>query len=135
MNKPLSLNTQLTKLRSVIKLLKGTLPQSVVVLESGHRDTSRISLLKDIIYSLRDIQYELRGLTGYKAKRKAQVNHYSINEIEELLSAEISSISYPTHPLYAVYRANIDQAKTELETVAYFINDRQAKHKLNDDLF
>lgn len=134
MSKQLSLNTQLTKLRSVIKLLKGTLSISVVKLHSGHTDTSRISTLRDIIYSLRDIQYELRGLTEYRAKRSAQINHYTIDDIIDFLSNElISQVDGTFHPLY---RDNISTAKTELETVAHFLSLRQAKQELlNDELY
>lgn len=134
MSKQLSLNTQLTKLRSVIKLLKGTLSISVVKLPSGHTDSSRVSTLRDIVYSLRDIQYELRGLTEYRAKRSAQINHYTMTEIMELLSKELSSTTDGTfHPLY---RDNISTAKTELETVAHFLSLKQAKQELlNDELY
>lgn len=128
MNKALSLNTQLTKLRSVIKLLRDTLPQAVITLDSGHKDMSHRTRLQDIVYSLRDIQYELRGLTGYKAKRSKQINHYSINEIMSLLSEEINC-EPKRHP---EYRANIDKAKTELQTVEHYINNINIS---NDELF
>lgn len=134
MSKQLSLNMQLTKLRSVIKLLKGTLPISVIKLPSGHTDPSRVSTLRDIIYSLRDIQYELRGLTEYRARRSAQINHYAIGEILDLLSNElVSQVDGHTHPNY---KDNISTAKTELETVAHFLSLRQIKQELlKDELY
>lgn len=116
MNKALSLNTQLTKLRSVIKLLKESMPLSVIKTESGHVDLSHKTYLQDIIYSLRDIQYELRGLTGYKAKRSKQVNHYSIDEIMELLQTE------QTADISLKYKESLNQARIDLESVAYYIN-------------
>lgn len=116
MNKALSLNTQLIKLRSVIKLLKDSIPFSIIKTESGHTDLSHKTCLQDIIYSLRDIQYELRGLTGYKAKRSKQVNHYSIDEIMGILLIEQNSNASDK------YKDAIGLAYADLLTVAYYIS-------------
>lgn len=117
MKRPLSLNTQLTKLRIVNNLLKQTLPEAVRIKENGFTDTSRCDELKQVIYSLRDIQYMLRGL-DYKAHRSSQTRKMTIFEIRSYLESIFNSQAEPNQ----VYKQNIEKAYIELGSVQQFLS-------------
>ena len=116
MKRPLSLNTQLTKLRIVNNLLKQTLPEAIRIKENGFTDTSRRDELKQVIYSLRDIQYMLRGL-DYKAHRSSQTRKMTIFEIRSYLESIINSQAEPNQ----IYKQNIERAYIELGSVQQFL--------------
>lgn len=117
MKKSLSLNTQLTKLRTINNLLKQTMSEAVYIKENGFRDTSRCDELKQVIYSLRDIQYMLRGL-DYSAHRSAQTRKMTIFEIRDYMKSIIDSESNVCGKLY---KHNIFEAYTELGSVQQFL--------------
>lgn len=119
MKKPLSLNTQLTKLRIINNLLKQTIPEAICIKENGFRDTSRCDELKQVIYSLRDIQYMLRGL-DYSAHRSTQTRKMTIFEIRDYMKSIFES--KPEHDTCGkLYRYNIFKAYTELGSVQQFL--------------
>ena len=119
MKKPLSLNTQLTKLRMVNNLLKQTIPEAICIKENGFRDTSRCDELKQVIYSLRDIQYMLRGL-DYSAHRSTQTRKMTIFEIRAYLESIFKSENEHNR-CGKLYRYNIFKAYTELGSVQQFL--------------
>ena len=117
MKRPLSLNTQLAKLRLVNNLLKQTLPEAIRIKENGFTDTSKCDELKQVIYSLRDIQYMLRGL-DYKAHRSSQTRKMTIFEIRSYLESIFNSqAECPTQ----IYKQNIEKAYVELGSVQQFL--------------
>ena len=119
MKKPLSLNTQLTKLRMINNLLKQTIPEAIYTKENGFRDTSRCDELKQVIYSLRDIQYMLRGL-DYSAHRSTQTRKMTIFEIRAYLESIFKSEDKHNR-CGKLYRYNIFKAYTELGSVQQFL--------------
>ena len=119
MKKSLSLNTQLTKLRTVNNLLKQTISEAIYIKENGFRDTSRCDELKQVIYSLRDIQYMLRGL-DYSAHRSAQTRKMTIFEIRDYMKSIIDSDS-ESNICGKLYKHNIFEAYTELGSVQQFL--------------
>ena len=119
MKKPLSLNTQLTKLRMINNLLKQTIPEAICIKENGFRDTSRCDELKQVIYSLRDIQYMLRGL-DYSAHRSTQTRKMTIFEIRAYLESIFKSENEHNRG-GKLYRYNIFKAYTELGSVQQFL--------------
>ena len=119
MKKPLSLNTQLTKLRMINNLLKQTIPEAIYIKENGFRDTSRCDELKQVIYSLRDIQYMLRGL-DYSAHRSTQTRKMTIFEIRTYLKSIFKSENEHNR-CGKLYRYNIFKAYTELGSVQQFL--------------
>lgn len=135
MKKSLSLNTQLTKLRTINNLLKQTMSEAVYIKENGFRDTSRCDELKQVIYSLRDIQYMLRGL-DYSAHRSAQTRKMTIFEIRDYMKSIIDSESSVCGKLY---KHNIFEAYTELGSVQQFlvikgyVEEPQLQPQLQDD--
>ena len=142
MKKPLSLNTQLTKLRTVNNLLKQTIPEAIC-LSNGFKDTSRCDELKQVIYSLRDIQYMLRGL-DYSAHRSAQTRKMTIFEIRSYFESIISSKAEVYNYCGKLYKHNIFKAYTELGSVEQFLvlkgyiekqPDKQPQTIENDELF
>lgn len=142
MKKPLSLNTQLTKLRMINNLLKQTIPEAICIKENGFRDTSRCDELKQVIYSLRDIQYMLRGL-DYSAHRSTQTRKMTIFEIRDYMKSIFES--KPEHDTCGkLYRYNIFKAYTELGSVQQFLvlkgyieepSEPQPQTIENDELF
>ena len=122
----LSLNTQLTKLRLSISTLKAILPALIFTTESGYKDKSHYCVVRDIIYSLRDTLYELKGLPDYKASRSNQMRHYSIKEVLQTLLTIADA--------HSSFNANVADTlrdvKTNLETVDYYIDTKN-----NNDLF
>lgn len=116
MKSPLSLNTQLSKLRLVNNLLKQTLSEAVCEKDNGFKDTSRCTELNQVIYSLRDIQYNLRGL-DYTAKRSSQTRKMNILEIRKYLKSEIESDA-KCGPLY---KTNLQKIYIELNSVEQFL--------------
>lgn len=119
MKKPLSLNTQLTKLRTINNLLKQTIPEAVYTKKNGFRDTSRCDELKQVIYSLRDIQYMLRGL-DYNTHRSTQTRKMTIFEIRDYLESIFKSEDEHSR-CGKLYRYNIFKAYTELGSVQQFL--------------
>ena len=71
-------------------LLKQTIPEAICIKENGFRDTSRCDELKQVIYSLRDIQYMLRG-PDYSAHRSTQTRKMTIFEIRAYLESIFKS--------------------------------------------
>ncbi len=118
MKKALSLNTQLTKLRAVNNLLKQTISEAICVNENGFKDTSRCEELKQVIYSLRDIQYMLRGL-DYKAHRSSQTRKMDIIEIRAYFESIIETDKSNNYG--KLYRQNISKANIELASVQQFL--------------
>jgi len=90
MRKELSLNTQLTSVREAISLLK-QLVSNASILDLTY-EGSRAHSLQQLIYSLRDIQYRLRGLK-HKVARSSQERKLSIDEICDFLNSELN-LSY-----------------------------------------
>lgn len=129
MKKPLSLNTQLSKLRIVNNLLKQTLSEAVCEKENGFKDTSRCNELKQVIYSLRDIQYMLRGL-DYNAHRSEQTRKMSIDEIRAYLELEAQHTKCGE-----IYKRNIYCAYIELGSVQQFLQLKASSTNIDDDLF
>lgn len=126
MAKMLSLNTQLTKLRLSISTLKGILPALIFTTELGYKDKSHYCVVRDIIYSLRDTLYVLKGLPDYKANRSNQVRRYSIKEALQALTTVADM-----HSSFNADTANtLREVKTDLETVDYYIDTKN-----NEDLF
>ena len=119
MKKPLSLNTQLTKLRMINNLLKQTIPDAVCTV-NGFRDTSRCEELRQVIYSLRDIQYMLRGL-DYTAHRSSQTRKMSISEIRNYFESILNSNAELYNHCGKLYKQNIHKAHTELGSVEQFL--------------
>lgn len=119
MKKPLSLNTQLTKLRIINNLLKQTIPEAAYIKENGFRNTTLCDELKQVIYSLRDIQYMLRGL-DYSAHRSTQTRKMTIFEIRSYLESVLKSEN-EYNKCGKLYRHNIFKAYTELGSVQQFL--------------
>lgn len=124
MQKTLSLNTQLAKISTSIKRLRDLTTISPSDQGTQVTDQSTYSLdnhqfIVDIIYSLRDIKYDLLYAGMYKAKRKAQVKSYSIKEILQLLESK-SAPSNST--LSELYKQELQTIKIELETVEQYID-------------
>ena len=120
MKKPLSLNTQLAKLRIVNNLLKQTVSEAICINRNGFRDTSRCEELKQVIYSLRDIQYMLRGL-DYTAHRSAQTRKMTIFEIRDYFESIIKSKAEVYNYCGKLYKSNIYKAYIELGSVQQFL--------------
>ena len=134
MKKSLSLNTQLAKLRAVNNLLKQTLPEAICI-TNGFRDTSRCEELKQVIYSLRDIQYMLRGL-NYKAHRSSQTRKMTISEIQSYFESIIQSKNESYNCCGKLYKQNIHKAHIELSSVEQFLALKEQKQNIkNDELF
>ena len=119
MKNPLSLNTQLTKLRIINNLLKQTIPEAVCTV-NGFKDTSRCEELKQVIYSLRDIQYLLRGLK-YSAHRSTQTRKMTIFEIRNYFESILQSKGELYNYCGKFYRSNIQRAYIELGSVQQFL--------------
>ena len=119
MKKALSLNTQLTKLRTVNNLLKQSIPEAVFTKENGFKDSSLCEELRQVIYSLRDIQYMLRGL-DYKAHRSTQTRKMNIIEIREYLHTTYSKTAKDLD-CGKFFRHNLYIAYTELGSVEQFL--------------
>lgn len=119
MRKALSLNTQLTKLRSVNNLLKQTIPEAAISRENKTFDLSLCEELKQVIYSLRDIQYMLRGL-DYHAHRSAHIRKMGIIEIRTYLNNTCNDTER-TQNCGAVFRHNLFTAYTELGSVEQYL--------------
>lgn len=132
MKKPLSLNTQLTKLRIVNNLLKETAPKATFVKANGFKDTSYCEEIKQVIYSLRDIQYKLRGLSNYTAHRRAQTRKMSITEIREYLKSVYEDKDLGFNELF---RHDIYKAYTELGSVEQYLqlNSKPITQNIQDD--
>ena len=96
-------------------LLKQTIPEAIYIKENGFRDTSRCDELKQVIYSLRDIQYMLRGL-DYSAHRSTQTRKMTIFEIRAYLKSIFKSEN-ENNRCGKLYRYNIFKAYTELGSV------------------
>lgn len=142
MRKPLSLNTQLTKLRMVNNLLKQTIPEAVCMTKNGFRDTSRCEELRQVIYSLRDIQYKLRGLK-YNAHRSTQTRKMTIAEIRAYFESIFQSNAEVYNYCGEHYKENIHRAHAELASVEQFLQLKgididlysQNTNTENDELF
>ena len=119
MKKALSLNTQLTKLRTINNLLKQSIPEAVFIKENGFRDLSLCEELRQVIYSLRDIQYMLRGL-DYKAHRSAQTRKMDIIEIRRYLYTTYAETTKNLN-CNKLLRHNLCVAYTELGSVEQFL--------------
>lgn len=100
-------------------LLKQTIPEAVFIKDNGFRDTSRCDELKQVIYSLRDIQYMLRGL-DYSAHRSTQTRKMTIFEIRTYLESIFKSENKHNR-CGKLYRYNIFKAYTELGSVQQFL--------------
>jgi hypothetical protein len=129
MRKALSLNTQLTKLRSVNNLLKQTIPEAAISRENKTFDLSLCEELKQVIYSLRDIQYMLRGL-DYHAHRSTHTHKMNIVEIRTYLNNTCNDAKR-TQNCGAVFRHNLFTAYTELGSVEQYL---QLKGLISSDL-
>lgn len=118
MKKPLSLNTQLSKLRTVNNLLKQSIPEAIFVKANGFKDTSYCDEVKQVIYSLRDIQYRLRRLDDYTAHRSSQTRKMNIVEIREYLKSiyEDKDLGFGK-----LFRYNVFKAYTELGSVEQYL--------------
>lgn len=127
MKKPLSLNTQLTKLRTVNNLLKQSISEAVYIKDNGFKDTSYSEEIKQVIYSLRDIQYRLRGLNKYSAHRKAQTRKMDIIEIRNYLKS-LYSIENPGFG--PNFRQNMFKSYDSLGSVEQYL---QLNGQLNDN--
>lgn len=123
MRKPLSLNTQLSKLRLVNNLLK----QSLSGIMQTQSDSAYCDKLRQVIYSLRDIQYNLRGLK-LQIHRSAHTQKMSIEEIRTYLNSIIEAHKSESK---TSYWQNIETANSELISVEMFLQNRN----INDDLF
>lgn len=130
MKKALSLNTQLAKLRAVNNLLKQTISEAICIKENGFRDTSRCDELKQVIYSLRDIQYTLRGL-NYNARRSGQTRKMTISEIQDYLKSIFESKT-EHNTCGKLYKHNAYIAYTELASVEQFLQLKEAEREFND---
>lgn len=119
MKKALSLNTQLTKLRTVNNLLKQSIPEAIFTKENGFKDSSLCEELRQVIYSLRDIQYMLRGL-DYKAHRSTQTRKMNIIEIREYLHTTYAETTKDLD-CGKFFRHNLYIAYTELGSVEQFL--------------
>lgn len=122
MRKPLSLNTQLSKLRLVNNLLK----QSLSGIMQTQGDSTHCDKLRQVIYSLRDIQYDLRGLK-LQIHRSAHTQKMSIEEIRTYLN---SIIEAHKSELETSYWQNIETANSELISVEMFLQNRIIKDNL-----
>ena len=119
MRKALSLNTQLTKLRTVNNLLKQTIPEAAISRENKTFDLSLCEELKQVIYSLRDIQYMLRGL-DYHAHRSAHTRKMNIIEIRTYLNNTCNNTER-TQNCGTLFRHNLFTAYTELGSVEQYL--------------
>lgn len=130
MQKPLSLNTQLSKLRIVNNLLKQAL--SEIMQTYLPDDIACHNQLKQAIYSLRDIQYNLRGLKQ-QVHRSAHTQKMNIAEIRTYLN---SLTEAHRHQLDLSCWQNISISNTELASVEVFLEKRDIKQQIDlDELF
>lgn len=124
MQKTLSLNTQLAKISTSIKRLRDLTTispsdQGTQVTDQSTYSPDNHQFIADIIYSLRDIKYDLLYAGRYKAKRKAQIKSYSIKEILRLLESN----STPSNlALSEQCKQELQTIKIELETVEQYID-------------
>lgn len=135
MKKPLSLNTQLSKLRMVNNLLKQSISEAVFVNDNGFKDASYCYEIKQVIYSLRDIQYKLRHLDNYSANRSQQTRKMNIVEIREYLKSIYAGKDLGFGKLF---RYNMFKAYTELGSVEQYLNlhpEFMKPNIQNDELF
>lgn len=135
MKRPLSLNTQLSKLRAVNNLLKQSIPEAIFVKANGFKDTSYCDEIKQVIYSLRDIQYKLRKLCNYTARRSSQTRKMNIVEIREYLKSIYENKDLEFGKLF---RHNMFQAYTELGSVEQYLQlhpEFTEQNIQNDELF
>ena len=116
MKKALSLNTQLAKLRSVNNLLKQTIPEAACKKDNGFNDISLCEELKQVIYSLRDIQYMLRGIDN--VRRSTQTRKMNIIEIRTYLESTYKAENLKCGQLC---KHNLYKAYTELGSVEQFL--------------
>lgn len=123
MKNPVSLNTQLAKLREANNALKQIASQL-----SDLNQEFAASELKQVIYSLRDIQYKLRGIKQ-KIHRSAQTKNLSIIEIRQNLLGLTDELIFDDIPDYI--RDSIRKANILLDTVEYYLTTNSNRYVKN----
>lgn len=131
MKKELSLNTQLTRLREINSLLKQniSLATSLDSFYGGNRGFQ----IQQFIYSLRDLQYRLRGLK-IKVSRSTQVRRMSASEIYDSIDSQIvnSSIEFDDN-IAEKYFSNLQQIQALLGTVVQYCNIHKSLEDLEEE--
>lgn len=119
MKKELSLNTQLTKLREINSLLKLTVSPAIRLdsLYGGNRGFQ----IQQFIYSLRDLQYRLRGLK-IKVSRSTQVRRMSVSEVYDSINSQLVNSSTEFDDTAEEYFSNLQQIQALLGTVVQYCN-------------
>lgn len=89
----LSMNSQLIELRSVCNIIKNILPDAVAI--DSYKGTSLQSSLKEVVYSLRDAQYKIRGQKEV-IRRSSQLRSMKLPEIYDFVNDLVGKV--PSHP-------------------------------------
>lgn len=130
MKKELSLNTQLTKLREINSLLKLTVSPAIRLdsLYGGNRGFQ----IQQFIYSLRDLQYRLRGLK-IKVSRSTQVRRMSVSEVYDSINSQLVNSSTEFDDIAEEYFSNLQQVQTLLGTVVQYCNIHKSLEDLEEE--
>lgn len=128
--KELSLNTQLTKLREINNLLK----QSLSV--ASHLDSlyggNRSFQVRQFIYSLRDLQYKLRGLK-IKVSRSTQTRRLSVLEIHNQISTQLSNFASTQNDVAKEYCSKLQQIQILLNTVIQYCGTHKSQEDFKEE--
>ena len=130
MKKELSLNTQLTKLREINSLLKLTVSPAIRLdsLYGGNRGFQ----IQQFIYSLRDLQYRLRGLK-IKVSRSTQVRRMSVSEVYDSINSQLVNSSTEFDDTAEEYFSNLQQIQALLGTVVQYCNIHKSLEDLEEE--
>lgn len=130
MKKELSLNTQLTKLREINSLLKLTVSPAIHLdsLYGGNRGFQ----IQQFIYSLRDLQYRLRGLK-IKISRSTQVRRMSVSEVYNSINSQLVSSLIEFDSTAEEYFSNLQQIQALLGTVVQYCNIHKSPEDLEEE--
>lgn len=128
--KELSLNTQLTKLREVNNLLKLTVTPALY-LDSTYGG-NRGYMIQQFIYSLRDLQYKLRGLK-IKVSRSAQVRKMTVSEIYDTITNQISQSQVDFNDTAEEYFSKLQNIQLLLNSVVQYCNLHKSLEDIEED--
>lgn len=130
--KELSLNTQLSKLREINSTLK--LARIDALNLDSRYGGNRGFQIQQFIYSLRDLQYKLRGLK-IKVSRSSQVRKMSVAEIYDLIVRELSFLPSTTitDTVFTDYSYKLQTVQILLGSVVEYCNLFKSPEDIKED--